>query len=81
MIVSHYLWDWKTSTTINCGCYTLKHIPFGLSEAPDTFQSATAVILRAVLVCLVHDYLDGNIITSSSSKEYIAYLGHVFNVA
>ena len=51
--------DWhKTTFTCHCGTYQCKRLPFGLCNAPATFQRAMDMILAGVRwqICLV--YLD-----------------------
>jgi hypothetical protein len=64
----------KTTFTSHCGIYRFIRLPFGLRNAPGTFQRAVDIILSEVKwqTCLV--YLD-DVIVFSSSRE--AHMRHV----
>ena len=70
----------KTTFTCHCGTYQCKRLPFGLCNAPATFQRAMDMILAGVRwqICLV--YLDDIIVFSRSPEEHIGHLGQVFKL-
>ena len=61
------------------GCYTLKVMPFGLCNAPATFQRSMELILKGLnwTSCLV--YLDDIIIFSKSIDEHLQRLKEVLS--
>ena len=69
----------KTAFSTDDGHYEFKRMPFGLKNAPATFQRVMNHILRGLTaeVCLV--YLDDIIIYSTSLQEHIEKLRKVFN--
>lgn len=68
----------KTAFTTDNGHYEFLRMPFGLKNAPSTFQRVMNNILRGLQneVCLV--YLDDVIIFSTSLQEHIEKLKQVF---
>lgn len=69
----------KTAFTVNNGHFEFKRMPFGLKNAPATFQRVMDNVLRGLHneKCLV--YLDDIIIFSSSLQEHIERLREVFS--
>jgi len=61
----------KTSFTTHCGTYHWLSLPFGLTNAPATFQRALDIILSGLKwqICLV--YLDDVIIFSSNAEQHV----------
>lgn len=68
----------KTAFSTEQGHYEFKRMPFGLKNAPATFQRIMDDVLRGLLedTCLV--YLDDIIVYSSSLQEHIQKLIKVF---
>lgn len=69
----------KTGFSTQNGHYEFKRMPFGLKNAPSTFQRVMDNILRGLNneICLV--YLDDIIIFSTSLQEHICRLKSVFD--
>jgi hypothetical protein len=70
----------KTSFTCHSGTYQFRRMPFGLVNAPATFQRAMDVILSPVKwkSCLV--YLDDIIVYSSSLEQHVKDLDFVLSL-
>ena len=70
----------KTTFTSHVGTYRYTRMPFGLRNAPSTFQRALDVILSGVRwkICLV--YLDDVIIFSRDEKEHLDHLDTVLTL-
>lgn len=68
----------KTAFTVEGGHYEYLRMPFGLKNAPSTFQRVMDNVLRDLVgkICLV--YLDDIIIFSTSLQEHIENLEKVF---
>lgn len=68
----------KTAFSTDTGHYEFKRMPFGLKNAPSTFQRVMNNMLRGLQneTCLV--YLDDIIIFSTSLQEHIERLREVF---
>ena len=68
----------KTAFSVENGHYEFLRMPFGLKNAPSTFQRAMDNILREFVgkFCLV--YMDDIIIYSTSLQEHIGHLKTVF---
>lgn len=68
----------KTAFSTDTGHYEFKRMPFGLKNAPSTFQRVMNNILRGLQneICAV--YLDDIIIFSTSLQEHIQRLRSVF---
>lgn len=69
----------KTAFTVESGHYEFCRMPFGLKNAPSTFQRVMDNVLRELLnkVCMV--YMDDIIVFSSSLQEHIDNLRLVFS--
>ena len=69
----------KTAFTVENGHYEFLRMPFGLKNAPSTFQRVMDNVLRGLQnkICLV--YVDDIIIFSTSLQEHMENLGQVFN--
>jgi len=67
----------KTAFTCHWGAYQCVRLPFGLSNAPATFQRAMDMILSGVKwqKCLI--YLDDVIIFSRTPEDHLAHLDEV----
>ena len=70
----------KTTFTSFLGTFRYLRMPFGLKNAPATFQRALDIILSGVRwqICLV--YLDDVIVFSRGMKEHIAHLDQVLTL-
>ena len=70
----------KTAFTCHWGAYQCKRLPFGLSNAPATFQRAMDMILAGVKwqTCLI--YLDDVIVFSRSPEEHLTHLEEVLSL-
>lgn len=68
----------KTAFTIDNGHYEYCRMPFGLKNAPSTFQRTMENVLRGLInsICVV--YMDDIIIFSTSLQEHILNLQTVF---
>jgi len=68
----------KTTFVCHEGAYRYIRLPFGLSNAPATFQRAIDMILGGLMwkSCLV--YLDDIIVFSQSAGEHVEHLREVF---
>ena len=69
----------KTAFTTYCGLYEFQKMPFGLVNAPATFQRLMEVVLAEVARngCLV--YLDNVLVIGKSLEEHNANLATVLN--
>ncbi len=70
----------KTTFTSHFGTYRFMRMPFGLRNAPDTFQRAVDIILAGVKwkSCLV--YLDDVIVFSRNIEEHFDHLQDVLRL-
>ena len=70
----------KTTFTCHAGSYRFLRMPFGLRNAPATFQRAMDIILSGVRwkSCIV--YLDDVIIFSKNDDEHLKHLEEVFRL-
>jgi Reverse transcriptase (RNA-dependent DNA polymerase) len=70
----------KTTFTSHYGIYRFLRLPFGLRNAPATFQRAIDIILSGVRwkTCLV--YLDDVIVFSSDRKAHLTHVDEVLTV-
>lgn len=68
----------KTAFTVENGHYEYRRMPFGLKNAPSTFQRAMENVLRGLIneICVV--YMDDIIIFSTSLQEHITNIEKVF---
>ena len=69
----------KTAFTTPQGLYEYMVLPFGLSNAPSTFQSVINAILGPELhhCCLV--YMDDIVVFSKNAEEHLTHLGMVLS--
>ncbi|CAI7900352.1 unnamed protein product [Closterium sp. NIES-54] len=70
----------KTAFRIRYGSYEYLVMPFGLYNAPTTFQAEMNHILRALLDECVVVYLDDILIYSKNMKEHVENLRKVFEI-
>lgn len=64
----------KTAFSVNGGKYEFTRMPFGLKNAPATFQRVMDCILRELIGICCFVYMDDIIIFSSSLDEHIKHL-------
>ena len=70
----------KSSFTCHAGFFRFKRLPFGLINAPATFQRALDLILSKVRYDFALVYLDDIIIFSNSFEEHLVHLSHVLSL-
>lgn len=68
----------KTAFVSHCGVYQFKVLPFGLCNAPATFQRLMQFVL-AGLVYIYGVYLDDIVVVSPSLEEHLRDLREVFS--
>jgi Reverse transcriptase (RNA-dependent DNA polymerase) len=70
----------KTTFTSHYGIYRFLRLPFGLRNAPATFQRSIDIILSGVKwkTCLV--YLDDFIVFSKSKKDHLAHVAEALTL-
>lgn len=68
----------KTAFAYKNGLYEFTRMPFGLCNAPGTFQRAMNTIFKEILGVFVIPYLDDIIIFSKTEAEHIQHLEIVF---
>ena len=70
----------KTTFTCHAGSYKFLRMPFGLRNAPATFQRAMDIILSGVRwkCCIV--YLDDIIVFSKNREDHLRHLEEVFRL-
>ena len=69
----------KTAFITQDGLFELNVMPFGLHNAPATFQQAIQEIMRGLNWKFVFCYLDDVIIFSRSFEEHVDHLRQVFD--
>lgn len=69
----------KTAFATHSGLFEFRKMPFGLANAPSTFQRLMHAVLRGLHyeICLV--YLDDIIIFSRTFEDHLAHLNDVFS--
>jgi len=68
----------KTTFVCHEGAYRYIRLPFGLSNAPATFQRAIDMILAGLKCKICFEYLDDIIVFSQSAGEHVDHLREVF---
>ena len=68
----------KTAFTVDYGHYEYVRMPFGLKNAPSTFQRVMDHVLRDLIGKNCLCYMDDIIVFSTSLQEHIESLGKVF---
>lgn len=69
-----------TTFTCHCGLYQCTRLPFGLCNAPATFQRAIDMILARVKWQYALVYLDDIIVFSQGAEEHVSHLDKVFTL-
>ena len=69
----------KSAFTTHCGLYEFVRMPFGLCNAPATFQRLMQVVLAGLEWSSCFVYLDDILIVSQSFDEHLKHLREVFN--
>ena len=70
----------KTTFTSHLGTFRYKRMPFGLRNAPATFQRALDIILSGVRWKTCRVYIDGVVIFSKKEEEHFARASHVLTL-
>ena len=68
----------KTAFTVNNGHYEYLRMPFGLKNAPATFQRMMDEVLRDFLYKFCFVYMDDVVIFSKSLSEHIDHIRKIF---
>lgn len=70
----------KTAFKTHSGLYEFKVIPFGLTNAPATFQGAMNIIFAALLRKCILIFMDDILVFSKTMKEHVQHLQEVFQI-
>jgi Reverse transcriptase (RNA-dependent DNA polymerase) len=70
----------KTAFVTHCGLHRFTRMPFGLFNAPATFQRALDLILAGVKWKYALVYLDDVIVYSRNAEEHLGQLDHVLSL-
>lgn len=71
--------EYKTAFKTHHGHYQFKAVPFGLTNAPSTFQCVMDQVLQPFLRKLVVVFLDDILIYSNSLEEHMEHIQLVLN--
>ena len=69
----------KTAFTTHCGLYKFNRMPFGVCNAPATFQRLMQVVLAGLEWDCCFVYIDDILVASKSFKEHLRHLQLVFD--
>lgn len=69
----------KTAFTVNNGHYEYVRMPFGLRNAPSTFQRVMDNVLREHLHRICFVYMDDIVIFSKSLQEHMTHIKSIFS--
>lgn len=69
----------KTAFTVNHGHYEYTRMPFGLKNAPSTFQRVMDNVLKEFLYKFCFVYMDDVVIFSKSLHDHLVHLKMIFN--
>jgi hypothetical protein len=69
----------KTPFSVNNGHYEYVRMPFGLKNAPSTFQRVMDNVLREYLHKSCFVYMDDVVIFSKSLHEHLVHIKQIFN--
>jgi len=70
----------KTAFTTTCGLFEFLYMPFGLCNAPATFQRLMDVCFNELIGVCVYVYLDDVVVFSRDEQQHRQHLARVFNV-
>jgi len=69
----------KTAFTCHLGLYQYRHMPFGLKNAPATFQRLMKKLFSGKEWESVFVYLDDILVVSASFEEHLREVGHMLD--
>ena len=69
----------KSAFVTHCGLFEFARMPFGICNAPATFQRLMEVVLSGLLWKECFAYLDDVLVSSPDFKSHLAHLQEVFN--
>jgi hypothetical protein len=70
----------KTAFSCEFGHFQYARMPFGLCNAPSSFQRAMEIILRPIINKFVMVYIDDIIVFSKNIQDHIYHLEQVFTL-